>query len=398
MTTVKGKLIGPEAPEKVEIRATLVDVTGVRVTGYVESLEGEVVRPVTITADSVTGEWTKDLIANSLIASDQGDTLWQVMEGRTPNGTPVLTYILVPDTGTHWIGDLRVDLSATATGDGTIVFVPGPAGPQGAQGPAGPAGADGQDGQDGADGAQGPAGPTGPQPPLGAAGAGADIALRSTDPTTTDARTPTVHASTHATAGSDPVTPAAIGAYTAAAGADLADRTTNVETVTTTLNTYVTDALNRVLALENTMPTKASLTGATFTGNVVVNGADLSIVGTGKAYRFRRGGGGLDYEGAGADLIFSMWQNADFTGTQRSFDRYSSGELTAQHAGKREFVDALYGATRHVIDGTANTTGWYGAAPVGRQPVTGSRSDGTALASFLAAMETLGWIDDQSTA
>jgi hypothetical protein len=150
--------------------------------------------------------------------------------------------------------------------------------------------------------------------------------------------------------------------------------------------------------LDAALALKADNAGATFTGNVVINGADLQLNGTGKAYRFRRGGGGLDYEGAGVDLIFSMWENGDFTGTQRSFDRYSSGELTAQHAGRREYVDALYGAARHVIDGTANTTGWYGATPVGRQTVTGSRADGTALTSLLTALANLGWITDNTTA
>ncbi|MFG2995546.1 hypothetical protein [Streptomyces sp. NPDC048340] len=66
-------------------------------------------------------------------------------------------------------------------------------------------------------GPQGPTGPTGPQPPLGAAGAGPTIALKSDDPTTTNARTPTFHASSHASGGSDPVTPAAIGAATTGA-------------------------------------------------------------------------------------------------------------------------------------------------------------------------------------
>jgi hypothetical protein len=68
-------------------------------------------------------------------------------------------------------------------------------------------------------GAAGPTGPAGPQPPLGAAGAGANIALVSTDPTTTNARTPTVHATSHATGSTDPLTPAAIGADAAGAAA-----------------------------------------------------------------------------------------------------------------------------------------------------------------------------------
>ena len=51
-------------------------------------------------------------------------------------------------------------------------------------------------------------------PTVGAAGAGAAVALSSTDASVTNSRTPTTHATTHASGGSDPVTPAAIGAPT----------------------------------------------------------------------------------------------------------------------------------------------------------------------------------------
>lgn len=55
---------------------------------------------------------------------------------------------------------------------------------------------------------------------VGAAGSGAGNALSADDPTTTDPRTPTAHAVTHASAGTDPVTPAEIGAVaTSAVGA-----------------------------------------------------------------------------------------------------------------------------------------------------------------------------------
>ena len=386
MTIVQGKLIGAATPSRVEMKATLVDVTGKPAVGYVASVPGEVVKAVPIQAED-DGDWTVTLTGNAAIESLAGDTLWAIQEGRALDGAPILTYVLVPETGgPYWAGGIRVDLSGTITGGGTVVFVPGPAGAQGATGPTGPAGP------------QGATGETGPQPPLGAAGAGPTVALRSDDPTLTNARTPTAHASTHATAGSDPVTPAAIGAYTTADAGVLAGRVTAVEIVTTDLNTYVTDALNRVLGLENTMPTKASLTGATFTGAVVVNGADLTVLGTDKGYRFRRGGGALDLEATGSDLLISNWSGTAFNGTQRSYDRYSSDALNVQHAGKREFVSALYGTTRHVIDGTENKTGWYGATPVGRQPVTGSWADGSAGASLAAALHTLGWIDDQTTA
>lgn len=169
----------------------------------------------------------------------------------------------------------------------------------------------------------------------------------------------------------------------------------NLNNTVITLNGFMDDIFARLAAIEQGT---AFLAGVNSTGNVTVTGGDLQINGTGKAYRFRRGGGGLDYEGAGADLLFSMWENANFSGTQRSYDRYSPAELTAQHAGKREHVDALYGTVRHVIDGTANTTGWYGATPVGRQTVTGSRSDGTALLSLLTALANLGWITNNTTA
>lgn len=180
----------------------------------------------------------------------------------------------------------------------------------------------------------------------------------------TDARTPTAHASTHAAAGSDPVT--------------------------------LTQA--QIAGLTAALAALAQLTGATFTGPIVINGADFTVQGTGKAYRFRRGGGGLDLEGTGSDLIVSIWSGTDFNGDQHSYDRYSADATNVQHAGKREFVDALYGATRHVIDGPGNQTGWYGAAPVGQQTVSGSRADGSALASLLTALDTLGFITDTTTA
>ena len=68
--------------------------------------------------------------------------------------------------------------------------------------------------------------------------AGTAGVLDATDPTTTNARTPTAHATTHATGGADPLTPAAIGAYVKPTGgiptSDLASPTT-VDTSTAPL-------------------------------------------------------------------------------------------------------------------------------------------------------------------
>lgn len=159
MTMVTGTLIGPARPDRTEITATLVDVTGARAVGYVGSLPGEIVQPVRIIA-ALDGTWSADLVANSLVASPAGDTLWEVMEGRAPDGTPVVTHILVPATGgPYWLGSVRVALAGAVTGEGSIVYVPGPAG---ATGPAGPQGEIGPAGPTGATGPQGEIGPARP--------------------------------------------------------------------------------------------------------------------------------------------------------------------------------------------------------------------------------------------
>ncbi|MGW3400299.1 collagen-like triple helix repeat-containing protein [Streptomyces zhihengii] len=248
MTTVTGTVIGHVRPDRVEVRATLVDAAGARAVGYVGSMEGEIIGPV-VTYPGEGGAWSLDLVANSLIVSAVGDTLWEVMEGRALDGTPVLTHILVPEDGSWWVGDVRVELADAPTGGSTVLYVPGadgqaglsayevwlaagnagseavfleslrgPQGEPGADGAPGAPGADGVDGVDGAKGDPGDTGPEGPQPPLGAAGAGPTVALRSDDPTTTNARTPVAHAASHGTGQSDPLTPAAIGALPAAGG------------------------------------------------------------------------------------------------------------------------------------------------------------------------------------
>ncbi|MFH8483619.1 glycerophosphodiester phosphodiesterase family protein [Streptomyces sp. NPDC018055] len=151
MTTVTGKQIGG-TPQRTEVTITLVDVTGTRAVGYVGGDEAQIVRPVTV-KPTEDGTWQTSLVPNALIEADAGDTVWQVQEGRALDGTPVLTYILVPETGgPHWIGDLRVDLGDAPTGGSTVVYVPGLPGAAGRDGTDGIDGTDGLNGQDGADG------------------------------------------------------------------------------------------------------------------------------------------------------------------------------------------------------------------------------------------------------
>ncbi|MGW3144840.1 hypothetical protein ACWDG1_09195 [Streptomyces sp. NPDC001177] len=156
------------------------------------------------------------------------------------------------------------------------------------------------------------------------------------------------------------------------------------------------------------------LGGGTVTGDLTVQGyttlgggqfnsdfaafGDMSLIGTGKRYRFRRSGSNLDLEGGGVDLIVSVWSDDVFTATQHSYFRLSSNAQNVQVAGKVEFVDALYGTTKHVLDGAANQIGFYGATPASKPTVTGSRGGNAALASLLSALATLGLITDGSVA
>lgn len=128
-------------------------------------------------------------------------------------------------------------------------------------------------------------------------------------------------------------------------------------------------------------------------GSVTITG-DLTIQGTGKAYRFRRGGSALDLEATGVDLLVSNWSGSAFDGTQRSYDRYSADAMNVQHAGKREYVSALYGGAVHTIDPAGNQLGFHGATPVSKQTVSGSRGGNAALASLITALATLGLITD----
>ncbi|MFF7631486.1 glycerophosphodiester phosphodiesterase [Streptomyces cyaneofuscatus] len=133
MITVKGTQIGG-VPQRTEVTITLVDVTGKLAVGYVGGDEAQIVRPVTEKPDT-NGEWEAELVPNALIEADAGDTVWQVQEGRALDGTPIITYILVPETaGPHWIGGLRVDLGDAPTGGSTIVYVPGLPGDDGTDG------------------------------------------------------------------------------------------------------------------------------------------------------------------------------------------------------------------------------------------------------------------------
>jgi peptidoglycan/xylan/chitin deacetylase (PgdA/CDA1 family) len=403
MTTVTGKLIGWTSGQRVEMKATLVDVTGVPAVGYVASVPGEVVRPVPITPDS-DGDWSADLTPNTLIASDAGDTLWAIQEGRAKDGTPLCTYVVVPAAGgPYWAGEIRADLADTVTGGGTVVYLPGPQGPQGPDGPAGPAGPVGATGAQGAQGDPGPQGPTGatgptgpqgatglpgdtgpqgpqgptgpkgdtgdtgpqgpagPQPPLGAAGAGPTIALRSDDPTTTNARTPTPHAATHADGGTD----------------ELA--------LTQDQITGLPAALAALLA-------KA---GGTLTGDLVIDGANLTVqkAGAGGGYRLRTTGGDNDLD-VSRDTLISFFAEHDFTGAQTPLLRL---EPAGPHLiGRVQFGTSPYDDVHDIdaVTGVAALGGKNGLSNLrfcGHRTTAGAPTTGAWLAGDLVQDAAAAW-------
>lgn len=164
--------------------------------------------------------------------------------------------------------------------------------------------------------------------------------------------------------------------------------------VTASGNVAVTGTL--AVASTSAFTGAVTLTGGV-TGATTITG-DLTLQGTNKAYRFRRSGSALDLDATGVDLLISNFSGTNFDGTQRSYLRLSADAQNTQVAGKVEFVDSLYGATRHVLDGAANTLGFHGATPVAKQTVSGSRGGNAALADLITKLATLGLVTDGTSA
>lgn len=190
-----------------------------------------------------------------------------------------------------------------------------------------------------------------------------------------DARTPTAHAASHGSGGSDPITIAQAQVTGLTIALDAKAATTYVDSnfatqgTVATLDGFVQDCLTRVSAIEQGTAFLAELNVA---GDAQIANGNLTVTDFTKGYRFRVDGSALDLEATGTDLIVSNWSGTGFNGTQRSYFRLSADAQNIQIAGKVEYVDALYGATRHVLDGAANQAGFFGATPVGRQAVAGS--------------------------
>ncbi|MEU9703094.1 GDSL-type esterase/lipase family protein [Streptomyces sp. NPDC047981] len=265
----------------------------------------------------------------------------------------------------------EVDMATLDQADPTrshYVTVPGPRGEQGAQGPAGADGSNGAPGAPGAKGDTGDTGPAGPQPPLGAAGTGPTTALASDDPSTTNARPPLAHASSHASGGTDPLTAAAIGAETPSGAQAKADAAQAAATT--------------AAATDATSKDTAHTAAADPHGDRAWAGGQFYPKGSGEAL-----------DGYLNDLL-----------TRIAAVEGGTAFLSALNVtGLSRFINTVLrvegsaGAVRHVLNGTDNTLGLYGATPVARQSVSGSRSDGTALTNLMTALAATGLITDATS-
>lgn len=153
-----------------------------------------------------------------------------------------------------------------------------------------------------------------------------------------------------------------------------------------------------IAGLNDAIALRAALAGATFTGAVVVDDANFSVLGTNKGYRFRPLGSRLDCEATGSDWMFSVFSGAAFDGTQRTYLRLESGVTLAHACGTWVFADTADSGAVHTLDGTGNKLGFHGATSVAQQTVTGSRGGNAALADLLTKLATLGLIVDGSSA
>lgn len=194
----------------------------------------------------------------------------------------------------------------------------------------------------------GPQGDEGPQPPLGAAGAGPTVALKSDDPSTGNARTPTAHKTSHEDGGSD----------------ELALTQAQITGLTT--------------ALAALLPK----TGGILTGDLTLDGHNLTVqrADGGGAYRFRVTGGGLDLEVGGMDVTVSLWSDPDFGGTQTNMMRWEPAGLHL--IGRTQFGTGPFDDVHEIDAGTGVASlgaknGLVNLRFCGRRPTTGAPTTGT---------------------
>lgn len=83
----------------------------------------------------------------------------------------------------------------------------------------------------------------------------------------------------------------------------------------------------------------------TTNGDFAVRDADTPT----KQYRFRVSGSDLDFDGAGKKMWFSIYNNSDFTGTQRFYLAMGNASTDVDAFGNWRFQSAPFGSNRFTI-------------------------------------------------
>ncbi|MEU3903302.1 GDSL-type esterase/lipase family protein [Streptomyces goshikiensis] len=350
--------------------------------------------------------------------------LWH-LDLQPSRGQRIQFYANITGTGTVHFDDL-VPVPAPGGGStGGEVGPAGPTGPVGPQGPAGPTGPQGPTGATGATGATGPQGPVGPQGPAGADGDNADAeaytdAAIAAEVTRANAAYETpAGATAKVAAHRDATDPHGDRAAAASALAAHEADTTSVHGIanTATLETQSGAQTKATAAQTAATATAASALAAHEADSTGVHGiADTSLLetATGAQAKVNTHRDAADPHG---DRSWATGQFYPLT-DGNSLDSYLGDLLTRLGAveGGTAFLAGLNvvglsrianavlqvegpaSAVRHTLDGATNKVGLYGATPVTQQTVTGSRADGTALASLLTALGLTGAIVNSSTA
>ncbi len=137
-----------------------------------------------------------------------------------------------------------------------------------------------------------------------------------------NARTPLAHATTHGSGGGD----------------------------------AVTVAQSQVTGLVTALAALLAKAGGTMTGDLTLDGANLTIIRADDegAYRLRVTGGGLDLEIGGMDVTVSVWSEPDFSGSQANVMRW---EAAGPHLiGRTQFGTSPFD-TVHDIDASTGVAG-----------------------------------------
>ena len=139
---------------------------------------------------------------------------------------------------------------------------------------------------------------------------------------------------------------------------------------------------DQVTGLLQALAALLPLAGGTLTGDLTINGHNLTVKradGAG-AYRLRVTGGGLDFEIGGLDVTVSTWTGADFTGTQSNVMRW---EPAGPHLiGRTQYGTSPFDTVHDIDAGTGVAAlgaknGLLNLRFCGRRTSTGAPTSGT---------------------